>query len=101
MNLKLYVMADNSSMYPTLKKGDTFLVLTSIEFDELERGDIILLKNHLNTKKQSTLTKRIIGLPTDTILITNNNISVNKNILIEDYLESDSNNNLEKKLFIK
>ena len=67
------------SMYPTLVENN-FVVTT--KFNELERGDIIMFRY-----EQHQMIKRIIGVPGDTISITEDGqIFVNETLLKEDYI---------------
>ena len=75
-----------NSMYSTLNNGDV-LILNKLKyrFSEVERGDIISLE-YEDTKY---LIKRVIGLPGDTISISDNTVYVNGEVYIENYLEED------------
>jgi signal peptidase I len=68
-----------TSMTPTLHEGD---VVVAVKPDTLRRGDIVAFS--YNNK---ILTKRVIGLPGDTISVDRRgNVSVNGKRLSEDYL---------------
>ena len=75
-----------NSMYSTLNNGDV-LILNKLKyrFSEVERGDIISLE-YEDTKY---LIKRVIGVPGDTISISDNTVYVNGEVYIENYLEED------------
>jgi signal peptidase I len=87
--LRLYQMSSDSSMYPTLSKGDYFVVQTKILPTELKTGDILLIKGKL-LDKNYPLTKRLIGLPNDLIEIKDDTVYVNGNIYIEPYVYFDT-----------
>ena len=75
-----------NSMYSTLNNDDV-LILNKLKyrFSEVERGDIISLE-YEDTKY---LIKRVIGVPGDTISISDNTVYVNGEVYIENYLEED------------
>lgn len=74
-----------SSMYPTLHNGDQ-LMLTSIGYDEPERGDIVVLMS--DSFGDKPLVKRVIGIGGDIINIdqNTNTVSVNGENLYEPYI---------------
>lgn len=80
------------SMAPNFSSGD-YLIVDEItyRFSEPQRGDVIVF----NYPKQPSerFIKRIIGLPGETIDITNGQVQITKdgntNILSEDYLPND------------
>lgn len=73
-----------SSMVPTLENGD-YLVTDKISyrFREPARDDIIVLHS---PKSQDDYIKRILGLPGETVEIKNNQILINGDVILEDYL---------------
>lgn len=77
-------MSSNSSMYPTIGQGDLFIVSTKINPNDLETGDIVLIKGAL-LNKNYPLTKRIIGVHGDVIEIKNDTVYLNKKLLSEPY----------------
>ena len=73
-----------SSMYPTLHDGDNLLVdKISYRFTDIERFDIIVFE--YQHEENVYYIKRIIGLPGETVQITDGNIYINGEILEEDY----------------
>ena len=79
-----------SSMYPTLNDKDVLLMQKiSPKIDRLKRGDIISFKETLNDKPVFFI-KRIIGLPGETIHISEGKVYVNDKLLEEDYIEVDT-----------
>lgn len=67
------------SMYPTLTEKNYVL---STNYDELKNGDIILFKH-----EKTRMIKRVIGIPGDTISITEDGqVYVNNELLKEDYI---------------
>ncbi len=78
-----------SSMMNTFKEGDLVLVeRVSQFFSEPERFDIVVAESNLLTAKgdKKNLIKRVIGLPGDTIIISDGDVFVNGEKLEEDYL---------------
>jgi len=77
------------SMYPTLDEYD-YLIINKIPYmlHEPERGDIVVFKSHLKTieGKDKDLIKRVIGIPGDTVQITNGKVFVNGQLLNEPYI---------------
>ena len=85
MGIRLHKMASNSSMFPTLQEGDYFLVKLNPDDSALRRGDIVLLRNHIDFIELPILTKRILGLPNETIRISNDSVFVDEVFLSESY----------------
>ena len=80
---------DGSSMNPTLAHGQYLLINNfSYYLNDPERGDIIVF-NHPNN--ELNLIKRVIGLPGDTVEITNQVVSVNGEALDEPYIKAPPN----------
>lgn len=83
-----------SSMYPTFHGGD-YLVVDEISyrFEDPQRGDVIVFRPPVNPKDH--FIKRVIGLPGETIEVTNNVVVIkNKEypegvILEEPYVSSE------------
>lgn len=72
------------SMYPTIKVNDQIFVTRIHNKDNLKRGDIIVF--HSKELKEE-LVKRLIGLPNDTVEITDKGlVYVNGNKLDEHYV---------------
>ena len=65
------VIIQGPSMMPTINDGD--IVLTQKFFDKIERFDIVIIK--LNDDK--TVIKRVVGLPGDTVQISEGKVYVN------------------------
>jgi len=77
---------DGLSMNPTLADGQYLLINNfSYYLSEPVRGDIIVF-HHPNS--ELNLIKRVIGLPGDTVVIQNRQVSVNGVLLDEPYIES-------------
>ena len=72
-------------MFPTLQEGDYFLVKLNPDDSALRRGDIVLLRNHIDFIELPILTKRILGLPNETIRISNDSVFVDEVFLSESY----------------
>ena len=72
------------SMYPTLHNGDNLIVdKLSYRFKDPERFDIIVFPYQY--KDDTYYIKRIIGLPGETVQITDGTIYINGNVLDENY----------------
>lgn len=83
MFLLFVVIVPTPSMYPTIKDNDHLIVTRVYNPGHLERGNIVVFKSkELDTE----LIKRLIGLPGDTIKITNNGIFVNGKKLNQGYV---------------
>ena len=84
-------------MVPTLLVGE-FIFSDSSYYNEnlIRRGDIVLFSS---PKKDGTLwAKRVIGLPGETISVKNGETHINSDILIENYVDSISNNIISKEI---
>lgn len=80
------VRVEGFSMQPTLQDGEFVLVnRVAYRFGEPQRGDIIVFRDP-NNPHGKDLIKRIIGLPGDTIVIGDGIVSVNGQMLHEDYI---------------
>ena len=79
-----------SSMEPTLFENH-YLIVNKLAYKmgEAERGDIIVFESELETEEgdKKLLIKRIIGLPGETITITDGNVYIDGQLLKEDYLK--------------
>ena len=82
---------DGSSMNPTLVDGE-YLIINNLSYylDEPKRGDVIVFQHPNN---DLNLIKRVIGLPGDTIEITNGDVILNGVVLDEPYIKSPPTNN--------
>jgi signal peptidase I len=82
-------IVDGSSMEPNFHSGQLVIVnRLAYRFGTLERGDVIVFRYPLNTADDYI--KRIIGLPGETISISDNEVYVNGQLLQEPYLASDA-----------
>lgn len=83
---------EGSSMEPTLQEGQ-YLIVNRLSYflDEPERGDIIVL--HFPNDRSRDFIKRIIGLPGDTVAISNGEVRVNGALIDEPYIKDPSPNN--------
>lgn len=81
------VRVDNISMQPTLKPGE-FLLVNKIEYKlgQIQRGDIVVFHYPLNPREDYI--KRVIGLPGDTVTISNTRVMVNNQTLTEPYISA-------------
>ncbi len=79
-------------MEPTLQEGQ-YLIVNRLSYflDEPERGDIIVL--HFPNDRSRDFIKRIIGLPGDTVAISNGEVRVNGVLIDEPYIKDPSPNN--------
>ena len=82
-----------SSMYPTIEEHEKFMTRRLYSLDNLERGDIIVFESK---ELNDTLVKRLIGLPKDHIVIKDGVVSVNGEVLDEDYVKYPSNDSINK-----
>lgn len=75
----------SESMVPTIEVNDKVIVTNfSYWFEEPERGDVIVFKYPLDTKKDYI--KRCIGLPGETIEFRDSKLYVNGQLVAEPYL---------------
>ncbi len=78
------ITVDGSSMLETLQDGDRLYVsLLTPRFEDYERGDIVICFYPGRTDR---CVKRIIGLPGDTVSISYGEVTVNGQVIEEDYL---------------
>lgn len=83
-----------SSMEPTLYENNyLFLSKQSYRFGEPKAGDIIVFRSDLLTDdgKKKLLIKRVIGLPGDEVIVTDNKVYVNGTEIKEDYIKEQGN----------
>lgn len=73
---RLYKMPNSGSqsMHPTLSKGDYFLLDVQSN-DTFKRGDVVVI--YLPLLSEFALTKRIVGVPLDTIVIEGEQTFIN------------------------
>jgi len=86
------VVIPTESMVPTLNVDDRLFVTRVYDLDNLKRGDIVVFYSE---ELQLDLIKRLIGLPGDKIKIENGIVSVNGEVLKEDYIGTTDNFNGE------
>jgi signal peptidase I len=79
------VRVENISMLPTLESGE-FLLVNKLAYriGDFQQGDIIVF--HYPKNPQDDYIKRIIGLPGDTVTVTQEDVYVNGNKLDEAYI---------------
>jgi len=77
------------SMEPNLHEKERVIVdLVTYRFRAPQRGEIIVLR--LPDSHTDPLIKRVVGLPGDTIEITNGKVYINDELLSEPYLNQDT-----------
>jgi signal peptidase I len=96
-------IVSGSSMFPTFKDGQYLIIdELSYHFREPARGDVIVFKPPMNLK--TYYIKRIIGLPGETVIINGANIIIKNEvhpegfILTQPYIETPSDDKVEKTL---
>lgn len=77
-----FVEIISSSMEPTLTPGDRVIV---VKKDVLKRHDIVLV--NAPEGKKEILTKRVVGLPSETIEVRDGNVYINEEKLNEPYIK--------------
>lgn len=85
---KFFVFQANipsESMNPLLVTGDRVIVTKIYNYNKIKRGDILVFKN---TELNKILIKRVIGLPGDTVTISNSVVSVNGELIDETYVKN-------------
>lgn len=85
----------SGSMIPTLNKYDRLFVRRVYNKEKLERGDLVVFYFE---PKDDLYIKRLIGLPNDKIVINNGIVTVNGEVLIEDYIKEAGDFNGEYKV---
>lgn len=92
--LLFQVSVPTGSMIPTIEEEDRFMVAKVYNYDKLKRGDIVVFES---SELDDTLIKRLIGLPNDHIEIKDGIISVNGEVLDEDYVKNPASDAINKK----
>ncbi len=86
------VKIPSESMVPTLNVNDQLFATRVYNPENLERGDIVIFA-YDQEGEDIKMIKRLIGLPGDTVEIKNGVVSVNGEVLQEDYIgEADTYN---------
>lgn len=83
------VYIPSESMVPTLNVGDKLMVTRIYNTDNIERGDVVVF---YSDELQETVIKRVIGIPGDHIEIDNGVVSINGEIIQEDYVKNNEYN---------
>jgi len=89
------VRIPSPSMVPTLNIGDRLFSKRVYNYKNLNRGDLVIFYFEPTDK---LFIKRLIGLPNDEISINNGIVSVNGEVLIENYVENQGEFNGEFKV---
>ena len=79
------VKIPSESMVPTLNVNDRLFVTRVYNPEKLKRGDIIVF-SYDQEGEEIKMIKRLIGLPGDVVQIVNGVVSVNGEVLEEDYI---------------
>jgi signal peptidase I len=83
------------SMETTIRVNDRIVAFRlSYLFSEPQRNDIIVFRGPY--ENADLYVKRIIGMPGDTILISDYRVYVNGGLLQEDYVKTENNQNLQR-----
>lgn len=84
-NVLIPIKVDGESMYPTIYDMDTAIVnATHLDETDIKRFDIVVLQCDQLDKK---IIKRVIGLPGDTIVYSNDRLYINGIYYEEPYLD--------------
>ena len=79
---------DGQSMETTLHSGDRVLVnRLSYRLHDPRRGDVVVLKRFDSASAERDLNKRVIGLPGETVRITNCTVYIDDRPLTEPYID--------------
>ena len=84
----------SGSMLPTLQEQEKFMTERIYHPEKLKRGDIVVFDSK---ELDETMVKRLIGLPNDHIEIKDGVVSVNGEVLVEDYVKYPSDSKTNKK----
>ena len=80
---KAYIPSE--SMAPTINKEDRLFVSRLHDEESIKRGDILVFYSE---EHQKQLIKRVIGLPGDKINISKGTVTINGEVLQEDYVKN-------------
>lgn len=79
---------NGQSMFPNYKNGEYILTnLIALRLSPIQRGEVIVFKSP--TDKEKDFIKRVIGLPSETVMVKTGYVYVNGKKLDETYLPSD------------
>jgi len=82
------LIIEGDSMLPNFKDGEQLIAeKVSLKFKDLQRGEVVILKHPIENK---LIIKRIIGLPGETVIISNGKVYVDGVELNEPYLPPDT-----------
>lgn len=77
------------SMLPTIQLEDRLIVDRFFyKYGEIHRGDVIVFEAPEAIMKDEDLVKRVIGLPGETVQVTNGKVYINGQVLDEPYVTS-------------
>ena len=82
------VYVPTGSMIPTINENDKIFVTRVYNTDKIQRGDIIVFHSD---ELDETLIKRTIGLPGDHVEIKEGILSINGEVIKEDYVKNNDN----------
>lgn len=77
------------SMKPTINEGDKIIVWECLKYFDFKRGDLIVFDGLNTAQEDKILVKRVIGLPGETVKITDGVVYINGVALEEDYVKND------------
>ena len=83
------VYIPSESMVPTLNVGDKLMVTRIYNTDNIKRGDVVVF---YSDELQETVIKRVIGIPGDHIEIDNGVVTINGEVIQEDYVKNNEYN---------
>ena len=83
------VYIPSESMVPTLNVGDKLVVTRIYNTDNIKRGEVVVF---YSDELQETVIKRVVGIPGDHIEIDNGVVSVNGDVIQEDYVKNNEYN---------